>query len=93
MTEFMTESELMSGEKDTQIGLDYMSSCYINKKKRSCDKDVYFSDDLPFDNTKGLLQSFLCVNRFHTKGTRPGDWYFPSCTEVSMFINRTVKKK
>ena len=91
--EIITESELVTGEKDTQQGLDYMTKCYRNKTKRACDKDVYFSNDLPFDNTKGLLQSFLCVNRFHTKGTKPGDWYFPSVIEVSMFTNILIKKE
>ena len=70
-----------------------MTNCYSNKRKRSCDKEVYFSDDLPYDNTKGLLQSFLCVNRFHTKGTRPGDWYFPSMAEVNMFTDILIKKE
>ena len=91
--ELITESELVTGEKDTQQGLDYMTKCYRNKTKRACDKDVYFSNDLPFENTRGLLQSFLCVNRFHTKGTKPGDWYFPSVIEVSMFTNILIKKE
>ena len=89
----ITEKDLLSGEKDTQRGLEYMTICYSNKTKRACDKDVYFSNDLPFDNTKGLLQSFLCVNRFHTRGTKPGDWYFPSVIEVSMFTNTIIKKE
>ena len=92
MWEYVTEKELVTGEKDTQKGLAYMSNCYSNKTKRACDKDVYFSNDLPFDNTKGLLQSFLCVNRFHTRGTKPRDWYFPSVIEVSMFTNLRIKK-
>ena len=70
-----------------------MTNCYSNKTKRACDKDMYFSNDLPFDNTKGLLQSFLCVNRFHTRGTKPGEWYFPSIIEVSMFTNILIKKE
>ena len=70
-----------------------MTICYSNKTKRACDKDVYFSNDLPFDNTKGLLQSFLCVNRFHTRGTKPRDWYFPSVSEVNMFTNTRIKKE
>ena len=93
MWEDITEEQLMDGEPDTQEGLDYMTNCYSNKTKRACDKDVYFSNDLPFDNTKGLLQSFLCVNRFHTRGTKPGDWYFPSAIEVSMFTNLRIKKE
>ena len=93
MLELITESELVTGEKDTHKGLAYMTNCYRNKTNRSCDKDVYFSNDLPFENTKGLLQSFLCVNRFHTKGTKPGDWYFPSVSEVSMFTNLLIKKE
>lgn len=93
MLELITESELVTGEKDTQQGLDYMTKCYSNNSKRDCDKDVYFSNDLPFDITRGLLQSFLCVNRFHTKGTKPGDWYFPSVSEVSMFTNLLIKKE
>ena len=87
------EKELMAGEQDTQKGLDYMTICYSNKSKRACDKDVYFSNDLPFDNAKGLLQSFLCVNRFHTRGTKPGDWYFPSVSELNMFTNLRIKKE
>ena len=93
MLELITESELVTGEKDTHKGLAYMTNCYRNKTNRSCDKDVYFSNDLPFENTKGLLQSFLCVNRFHTKGTKAGDWYFPSVSEVSMFTNLLIKKE
>ena len=92
-TVYITDKQLMAGEQDTQKGLDYMSNCYSNKTKHSCKKDVYFSNDLPFDNIKGLLQSFLCVNRFHTRGTRPGDWYFPSIIEVGMFTNLFIKKK
>ena len=70
-----------------------MTFCYISKRRRSCDKDMYFSDNLPYDNTRGLLQSFLCVNKFHTRGTKPGEWYFPSIIEVSMFTNILIKKE
>lgn len=49
------ERQLVSGEGDTQKGLAYMSLCYHSKSKRACSQDVYFSDDVPFENQKGLL--------------------------------------
>ena len=59
--------------------LDYMNKTY---EKRNSDKSEYFSNHITRENQKGLLQGALCTYRFHTKGTKQGNWYIPSPSEL-----------
>ena len=69
----------MSGESDFRKMLDYMNKTY---EKRNSDKSESFSHHITRENQKGLLQGALCTYRFHTKGTKQGNWYIPSPSEL-----------
>ena len=69
----------MSGESDFRKMLEYMNKSYA---KRNGDKSLYFSNHINRDNEKGILQGALCTYRFHTKGTKQGNWYIPSPSEL-----------
>ena len=69
----------VSGESDFRKMLDYMNKTY---DKRNSDKSAYFSHHITRENQKGLLQGALCTYRFHTKGTKQGNWYIPSPSEL-----------
>ena len=69
----------VSGESDFRKMLDYMNKTY---EKRNSDKSSYFSNHITRENQKGLLQGALCTYRFHTKGTKQGNWYIPSPSEL-----------
>ena len=69
----------VSGESDFRKMLDYMNKTY---DKRNSDKSAYFSNHITRVNQKGLLQGALCTYRFHTKGTKQGNWYIPSPSEL-----------
>ena len=69
----------VSGESDFRKMLEYMNKMYT---KRKGDKSVYFSNHITRENQKGILQGALCTYRFHTKGTKQGNWYIPSPSEL-----------
>ena len=69
----------VSGESDYRKMLEYMNKSYA---KRNGDKSVYFSNHINRENEKGILQGALCTYRFHTKGTKQGNWYIPSPSEL-----------
>ena len=69
----------VSGEGEYRKMLDYMNKSYT---KRNADKTEYFSNHITRDNKKGILQGALCTYRFHTKGTKQGNWYIPSPSEL-----------
>lgn len=69
----------VSGASDFRKMLDYMNKTY---EKRNADKSSYFSNHITRENQKGLLQGALCTYRFHTKGTKQGNWYIPSPSEL-----------
>ena len=69
----------VSGESDFRKMLAYMNKSY---EKRNRDKSLYFSNHITRDNEKGILQGALCTYRFHTKGTKQGNWYIPSPSEL-----------
>ena len=69
----------MSGASDFRKMLDYMNKTY---EKRNGNKSEYFSNHITRENQKGLLQGALCTYRFHTKGTKQGNWYIPSPSEL-----------
>ena len=69
----------VSGESDFRKMLEYMNKTY---EKRNGDKSAYFSNHITHENQKGLLQGALCTYRFHTKGTKQGNWYIPSPSEL-----------
>ena len=69
----------MSGESDFRKMLAYMNKTY---EKRNSDKSTYFTHHITRENQKGLLQGALCTYRFHTKGTKQGNWYIPSPSEL-----------
>ena len=69
----------VSGENDFRKMLEYMNKMYT---KRKGDKSVYFSNHITRENQKGILQGALCTYRFHTKGTKQGNWYIPSPSEL-----------
>ena len=68
-----------SGESDFRKMLSYMNKTY---EKRNGNKSAYFSNHITRVNQKGLLQGALCTYRFHTKGTKQGNWYIPSPSEL-----------
>ena len=74
----------VSGESDFRKMLDYMNKTY---DKRNSDKSAYFSNHITRENQKGLLQGALCTYRFHTKGTKQGNWYIPSPSELYYLFN------
>ena len=69
----------VSGEGEYRKMLDYMNKSYA---KRNADKFAYFSNHITHDNKKGILQGALCTYRFHTNGTKQGNWYIPSPYEL-----------
>ena len=69
----------VSGESDFRKMLSYMNKTY---DKRNIDKSAYFSNHITRENQKGLLQGALCTYRFNTKGTKQGNWYIPSPSEL-----------
>ena len=69
----------VSGASDFRKMLDYMNKTY---EKRNGNKSEYFSNHITRENQKGLLQGALCTYRYHTKGTKQGNWYIPSPSEL-----------
>ena len=69
-----------SGAEDYEMMLLYM-----NKQLKK--EDVHTSY-VPNSNVRGLLQGAFCTYLFHTKGTKSGQWYIPSPSELYFAFGR-----
>lgn len=77
----------VSGESDFRKMLNYMNKTY---EKSNGNKSEYFSNHITHYNQKGLLQGALCTYRFHTKGTKQGNWYIPSPSELHYLFGENM---
>ena len=55
---------------------------------KSLKKEDVHTTYVPNSNVKGLLQGAFCTYLFHTKGTKSGQWYIPSPSELYFAFGR-----
>ena len=55
---------------------------------KSLKKEDVHTTYVPNSNVRGLLQGAYCTYLFHTKGTKSGQWYIPSPSELYFAFGR-----